>query len=189
MQFPCFRHAVVVAVLPQTQERIDRIVLVNDAVAIPTVLRFIVFRKSKKAVAKDTRWRRWLRCEIAEQFTAVIDRTVGVSIQHTRKLSSDPNAVHAVVSRTPSLSRSKLTPEPASVRSNPLPATSMMIGLSPTAVPPPSYSHWQSGQECCHQPIFCGHVLVQNPLPPVLSGVGDGARDGTGGGYELFSVF
>src|SRR5215212_19386 len=100
----------------------------------------------------------------------------------TRKLSSDPNAVHAVVSRTPSLSRSKLTPEPASVRSNPLPATSMMIGLSPTAVPPPSYSHWQSGQECCHQPIFCGHVLVQKPLPPVLSGVGDGAGEGTGGG-------
>src|SRR5215217_8028237 len=107
----------------------------------------------------------------------------------TRNASSDPDAVHAVVSPTPSLSRSKLTPEAGSVRSNPLPVTSMRIGLSPRAVPPPSYSHWQSGQECCHQPIFCGHVLVQNPLPPVLSGVGDGARDGTGGGYELFSVF
>src|SRR5438876_5835056 len=48
----------------------------------------------------------------------------------TNQASSEPAAVQESLSFVPSLFKSKFTPPVASVRSNPLPATSMTIGVS-----------------------------------------------------------
>jgi hypothetical protein len=50
VEFAGLRNSVVVRILPQAQPRKERILLVDDPVAISTVLGFIVFRQRKEAV-------------------------------------------------------------------------------------------------------------------------------------------
>jgi hypothetical protein len=62
------------------------VVFIYKTIAIPTVLRLIIFSEDEKAVASDTGRRRWLRREIAEQLTTVIDRAITVPVKHKKGL-------------------------------------------------------------------------------------------------------
>src|SRR5438552_4046576 len=86
----------------------------------------------------------------------------------TRKASSEPTAVHAICSAVPSASRSKFTPPAAFVRLNPLPETSIRIGL-PKQVghgiigsPPPPSPVQLGGYWRLYEPV----APLAPPLPP-----------------------
>src|SRR5512133_3130842 len=78
-----------VAVHPKTERGEDRVAAVDDAVAIASVPRFVIFGEGEKSVPPR---RRWLRREIAEQFRAIVDLPVTIAIQYEKRAarSEDP---------------------------------------------------------------------------------------------------
>ena len=66
-----------VRVLPQSQRAEDGVVLVDDSIAVAATVLLIVFGECDKAITVQ---RGWLRREITEQFRAVVDGPVPISL-------------------------------------------------------------------------------------------------------------
>lgn len=79
VQFSSLRETVVVCVLPEAEAGEDSITAVDHAVAVAALRLRVILREGKKAV-----WvgRRGLRGIVAEEFCAVVNRAVAVSVQH-----------------------------------------------------------------------------------------------------------
>lgn len=77
MQFAWFRNAVVVCVLPQEERGIDSIIAIYPAVAVATIFRLVIFSEGEEAVAIAGGW---LRCKVAEQLRAIINRAIAVAV-------------------------------------------------------------------------------------------------------------
>jgi len=78
MQFIWLREPIVVIVDPEQKLRIDCVFVVNDPVPVPPVLGLVELRQGQKAIWV---WRRWLRREVAEQLSAIVNRAVAIAVQ------------------------------------------------------------------------------------------------------------
>ena len=81
VQLPCFRDAVVISVLPETKACEDRVFVINDSIAVASVLRLVVLGKRKKTVATDAQRWLWLRREVAEEFRSTINRPIAITVK------------------------------------------------------------------------------------------------------------
>lgn len=70
--------AVVISIDPYAEARINGITGVDKAVAVPTLLRVVEHRQGEEAVWMG---RRWLRCQITEEFGHVVYYTVAVPVE------------------------------------------------------------------------------------------------------------
>ncbi|HEV7797829.1 MAG TPA: hypothetical protein VGO73_06725 [Pyrinomonadaceae bacterium] len=70
-----------ICILPQTQRREDKVCLFYQAVAITSVLWFVILSQSEKAVPFFPCRRYRLRRKVSEQLSAVVNRAVTVAIK------------------------------------------------------------------------------------------------------------
>src|SRR5215203_5960726 len=94
----------------------------------------------------------------------------------TRNASSEPSAVHASCSFSPSLSKSKLTPPSVFVSRKPFPRTSISIGDLSIVPSQRQVKKFTSVHHTTHQ------ALQLPPPPPLTIGVGVGLAFGEGDG-------
>src|SRR5688500_14186722 len=98
--------------------------------------------------------------------------------------SSDPEAVHEILSATLLLSRSNSTPPAALVSVKPFPNTSSKIGVPPPEPPLPGSPHCPP----LHKPLQQSECVRQvSPNPPQDTGVGVAADTGSSTSSEVLS--
>jgi hypothetical protein len=81
VKFTALGNPVVVEVLPEAQTIKNGIIFVDDTITVSTVCSFVIFRDGEKSVSVLPLGRGWLRREVAEQFSSVINSSVSIPVE------------------------------------------------------------------------------------------------------------